>query len=85
MKNVGVSPREIGPVIAHGTGAPVGDTAEIIAINEVFSEGLGRGDIDQGKRRAYRWCGRRDGRAGRPAYATVAVVAAHRFHHRSRS
>jgi 3-oxoacyl-[acyl-carrier-protein] synthase II len=33
----GVFPCDVGAVIAHGTGTPVGDTAEIIAINEVFS------------------------------------------------
>lgn len=33
----GLSPRDIGAVVAHGTATPVGDTAEITAINEVFA------------------------------------------------
>lgn len=34
----GVSPQDVGAVIAHGTGTPVGDTAEIIALNRVFAD-----------------------------------------------
>lgn len=33
----GLSPQDIGAVIAHATGTPVGDTAEIKAINGVFA------------------------------------------------
>lgn len=32
----GLTPAEIGAVVAHATGTPVGDAAEITAINEVF-------------------------------------------------
>ncbi|MCQ9387019.1 beta-ketoacyl-[acyl-carrier-protein] synthase family protein [Brevibacterium moorei] len=31
-----IAPSEIGAVVAHGTGTPVGDISEIIAINELF-------------------------------------------------
>ncbi len=37
QKEAGLSPRDIGAIVAHGTGTPVGDTAEIIAINETFA------------------------------------------------
>lgn len=33
----GLSPGDIGAVVAHGTGTPVGDTAEIAAINDTFA------------------------------------------------
>lgn len=36
----GLKPADVGAVVAHGTGTPVGDTAEITAINRVF--------VDQG-------------------------------------
>lgn len=38
QKEAGLSPRDIGAVVAHGTGTPVGDTAEIVAINETFAD-----------------------------------------------
>ncbi|WLP92935.1 beta-ketoacyl-[acyl-carrier-protein] synthase family protein [Gordonia sp. NB41Y] len=40
QRDAGLDAREIGAVIAHGTGTPVGDAAEIIAINEVFGESV---------------------------------------------
>jgi 3-oxoacyl-[acyl-carrier-protein] synthase II len=39
QKEAGLSPGDIGAVVAHGTGTPVGDTAEIKAINETFTGG----------------------------------------------
>ncbi|MEP9391868.1 beta-ketoacyl-[acyl-carrier-protein] synthase family protein [Gordonia sp. VNK1] len=38
--DAGLHPGEIGAVVAHGTGTPVGDTAEILAINTVFGESV---------------------------------------------
>ena len=41
LEDAGLSPDDIDVVIAHGTATPVGDAAEIRAINEVFAR---RGD-----------------------------------------
>lgn len=38
QRNAGLSASDIGVLVAHGTGTPVGDTAEIKAINTVFSD-----------------------------------------------
>ena len=34
----GLRPQDVGAVVAHGTGTPVGDTAEITALNRVFAD-----------------------------------------------
>lgn len=36
LADAGIEPSKVGAIIAHGTGTPVGDTAEIRAINDVF-------------------------------------------------
>src|SRR5690606_19277992 len=34
----GVGPSDVGALVAHGTGTPVGDAAEIKALNRVFAD-----------------------------------------------
>lgn len=38
QRNAGMTAGDIGALVAHGTGTPVGDTAEITAINSVFGD-----------------------------------------------
>jgi 3-oxoacyl-[acyl-carrier-protein] synthase II len=38
QQEAGLGPRDITALVAHGTGTPVGDTAEIHAINRVFAD-----------------------------------------------
>jgi 3-oxoacyl-[acyl-carrier-protein] synthase II len=40
-----ISPAEVDALVAHATGTPKGDEAEIRAINAVFVDGAGRDDL----------------------------------------
>ena len=41
----GVGPADVDVVIAHATGTPKGDSAEIRALNRVFVDGAGRDEL----------------------------------------
>jgi 3-oxoacyl-[acyl-carrier-protein] synthase II len=43
--DAGVGPADVDVVIAHATGTPKGDSAEIRALNRVFVEGAGRDEL----------------------------------------
>lgn len=38
LAEAAVEPRDIGAIVAHATGTPLGDLAEVFAINDVFAE-----------------------------------------------
>ncbi|MPY91511.1 MAG: beta-ketoacyl-[acyl-carrier-protein] synthase family protein [Acidimicrobiia bacterium] len=43
--DAGIAPADVDAVIAHATGTPKGDAAEILALNGVFVDGAGRDDL----------------------------------------
>lgn len=43
--SAGIAPGEVDALVAHATGTPKGDDAEIAALNRIFVDGAGRGDL----------------------------------------
>ena len=60
--DAGITAGDVDALVAHATGTPKGDDAEIAALNRVFVDGAGRADLPvtlaQGPHRAHRGLGR---------------------------
>ena len=73
--DAGVSPRDVDVLVAHATGTPKGDTAEIAALNALFVEGAGHDGLVVTALKGH------TGHTGASAGAMGVMTVIHAMHH----